>query len=540
MRKFHYIFFGFLFVFISIRCKESSSTDLQGKSDSILESKLPLSSFATPDKLYPDLFVDVQMSNLFPDSKTFVDCTAKKSAEDINNAYASEKSKSDFDLTSFVNTYFDVPALVSSDFKSDLSRTAEEHVEALWPVLKRESDKSNTGSTLIALPHPYIVPGGRFREVYYWDSYFTMLGLVESGEYELIENMLDNFAHLIKTVGHIPNGNRVYYKTRSQPPFFAQMVKLYAEEKGNQVYSRYADALQGEYDFWMDGADQVSKGEAIKHVVHTDYGMLNRYFDLGTTPRQESYSEDYDLVNQANGGDKMYRDLRSGAESGWDYSSRWFADGQHMHTIETTDIIPVDLNALLYGLEEILHDNVITDVAQRDALKSSMENRKKFIQEICFASDWSIQDYNWKTKKVTGIRSLAMVYPLFFKMISDEDAQKVAKYVESYFLRDGGVVTTLHTTGQQWDAPNGWAPLQWMTIIGLDNYGHKELAVEIAQRWTKLNEKVYKNTGKFVEKYNVEDMTLTAGGGEYPVQDGFGWSNGVYLALKTYIKERKE
>jgi alpha,alpha-trehalase len=128
-----------------------------------------------------------------------------------------------------------------------------------------------------------------------------------------------------------------------------------------------------------------------------------------------------------------------------------------------------------------------------------------------------------------------MVYPLFFKMTDQAQADGIASYIEKHFLKPGGVVTTLYNTRQQWDAPNGWAPLQWMTIIGLENYGHKKLARTIAERWVTLNEKVYANTGKFVEKYNVEDMTLDAGGGEYPVQDGFGWSNGVYLALKAYL-----
>ena len=123
-------------------------------------------------------------------------------------------------------------------------------------------------------------------------------------------------------------------------------------------------------------------------------------------------------------------------------------------------------------------------------------------------------------------------------MASQEQADKVASYIEKYFLKPGGVVTTLYHTGQQWDAPNGWAPLQWMTIKGLENYGHHHLAKTIAERWVAINEKVYVNTGKFVEKYNVEDMTLDAGGGEYPVQDEFGWSNGVYLALKSYLNEK--
>ena len=128
-----------------------------------------------------------------------------------------------------------------------------------------------------------------------------------------------------------------------------------------------------------------------------------------------------------------------------------------------------------------------------------------------------------------------MTYPLFFGMSSQAQADEVANYIKAHFLKPGGVVTTLYHTGQQWDAPNGWAPLQWMTVVGLEKYGHKELAITIAERWVSLNERVYSNTGKFVEKYNVEDMTLVAGGGEYPVQDGFGWSNGVYLALKAYV-----
>ncbi|MGC1516404.1 MAG: trehalase family glycosidase, partial [Maribacter sp.] len=132
----------------------------------------------------------------------------------------------------------------------------------------------------------------------------------------------------------------------------------------------------------------------------------------------------------------------------------------------------------------------------------------------------------------------AMVYPLFFKMSTQNEADRIAAYIERYFLHPGGLPATLNHSGQQWDAPNGWAPLQWMAVKGLENYGHSTLAISIAERWVALNEKVYKNTGKFVEKYNVEDMALEAGGGEYPVQDGFGWSNGVYLALKAYVREQ--
>ena len=530
-----YIFLLLSVSLIGCKTETARKVDTSSSSDDVNKSEIQV--LKTPDALLGELFMEVQLNEVFPDGKTFVDCTAKYPPQTIVEKYISQKSSSDFDLRAFVLENFEIPASISSDFKTDPNRTASEHVNALWPVLKRESDTYKEGSTLIPLPKPYVVPGGRFREVYYWDSYFTMLGLVESGEFGLIEDMLDNFAHLIRTVGHIPNGNRTYYITRSQPPFFSQMVGLLAAHKGDAVYKKYKGALKKEYEFWMEGSE--ANDTAIKHCVGTPLGVMNRFYDLGNTPRQESYREDYTQVQTVGGGTKMYRDLRAGAESGWDFSSRWFADGASIETIETTDIIPVDLNALLFGLEEVLIKCFADDPAYVAALKSSMEIRKAFLNEYCWNEIEGVYaDFNWVDQKQTSVKSLAMVYPLFFRMSDQTQADAVAKYIKEHFLKPGGVVSTLYHTGQQWDAPNGWAPLQWMTIVGLENYGHKELAKTIAERWVKLNERVYVNTGKFVEKYNVEDMSLDAGGGEYPVQDGFGWSNGVYLALKAHLEEK--
>ncbi|MEO1012064.1 MAG: alpha,alpha-trehalase TreF [Bacteroidota bacterium] len=526
-------YLGIFFAILFLSCRTETKTETS--------SPIAIDSAATlvlqaPDQLLGPLFKDVQLGEVFEDGKTFVDCTAKFPYPVITEKYAQQKEQPNFDLKAFVLEHFEVPPSISSDFKSDPGRSPKEHVEALWPVLTRESDSAQAGSTLIALPKPYIVPGGRFREVYYWDSYFTMLGLVESKKFSLIEDMLDNFAHLIHTVGHIPNGNRSYYITRSQPPFFAQMVNLLADHKGEAVYTKYKDALKKEYEFWMDG--QTAKERPIKHCVNTPSGIMNRYYDLADIPRQESYREDYTLVQDVDGGARMYRDLRAGAESGWDYSSRWFADGKTMATIETTDIIPVDLNALLYGMEGVLTKAFANNPAFVAALKTQMKVRKEFLDTYSWnPKDKIYEDFNWASQKRTGIKSLAMVYPLFFGMADQEQADAVAQYLKFHFLKSGGVLTTLNHSGQQWDAPNGWAPLQWMTIKGLENYGHSKLARTIAERWVALNEKVYANTGKFVEKYNVEDMTLEAGGGEYPVQDGFGWSNGVYLALKAYLEK---
>jgi len=491
-----------------------------------------------PDQRFGELFAEVQLAQLFPDGKTFVDCAPKIPAADIIAAYELQKGASDFDLKAFVDEYFDMPTQYDSGFQSDTSRTVDEHINLLWDVLTREPAQADVGS-LIPLPKPYIVPGGRFREVYYWDSYFTMLGLQVAGKVEMIENMVDNFAYLIDTIGFIPNGNRTYYKTRSQPPFFAAMVQLLADEKGKEVLPQYLPQLVKEYAFWMNNATQVSAANPTQqHVVRLkDGAILNRYWDRGTTPRPESYREDVETA-EASGRpvEEVYRDLRAGAASGWDYSSRWFEDGMDISTIQTTSIIPVDLNALLYQLELTLSrayeldgdDEKANIYDQRAGLRRDALIRYCWNEELGF-----FFDYNFRQDRQMNVVSVAGVYPMFFNMVDQDQAKAIATVITAQLLEVGGVVSTVNNTGQQWDAPNGWAPLQWITIKGLRNYGHTGLADTISQRWIKLNTRVYRNTGKMVEKYNVMDMSLSAGGGEYPLQDGFGWSNGVLLTLMS-------
>src|SRR2546422_1536000 len=164
------------------------------------------------------LFQDVQLSGIFADSKTFVDARPLLAPAEIAARYAAGRTAAGFSLQAFVAQHFELPRPVGEGFHTDTSQTMEAHIRALWPVLTRRPDTVDPRSSLIPLPNPYVVPGGRFREVYYWDSYFTMLGLIASGRTDLVKSMLDNFAHLIGTVGHIPNGNRTYYLSRSQPP----------------------------------------------------------------------------------------------------------------------------------------------------------------------------------------------------------------------------------------------------------------------------------------------------------------------------------
>ena len=520
------------------------------------ENKFP----ATPDVIYGQLFIDVQLQQILPDGKTFVDCTPKKNVADILTEYNAQKGDG-FNLKNFVLTNFNMPDTPrASSFKAE--KNVELHIKKLWPILKRNADLMQvSANSILPLPYPYIVPGGRFREIYYWDSYFTMLGLKESGEVQMMENMVKNFAYLINTYGHIPNGNRSYYLSRSQPPFFCLMIDLLATVKGNQVYKTYLPAMQKEYDYWMEGASFLKAEQASKRVVKMPNGaIMNRYWDTEQTPRQESYKQDFETAESAalllamrikvasaealknileNKKAETYSNLRAGACSGWDFSSRWFEDSATLNTIQTTHIIPVDLNCLLYSAERSLSKAYNYNKAYNKAERFNLlaQKRKIAIHNYCWSSKKGFfYDYNFATKQQTNGINAAAFYPLFVNLASTTQAKAVAKMAKIKLLKPGGLVTTTVNTGQQWDAPNGWAPLQWVAVKGLSNYKQNLLAKDIAQKWLAINDKVYKNTGKMMEKYNVVNVSLSAGGGEYPSQDGFGWTNGVYLALNKYYK----
>ena len=482
------------------------------------------------------LYEDVQLSGIFSDSKFFVDCTPKFDINEILQAYAATKQTADFDLYNFIEKYFDFPPAQESSYQS-ANKPIGEHLQALWDELTRQP--TTASGTLIQLPHPYIVPGGRFREIYYWDSYFTMLGLLESGRIDLIEQMVKNFASLIDRFGFIPNGNRTYYLGRSQPPFFALMVSVLMDGKGVQVLEQYLPQLEKEYAFWMDGADRLdADNNTHRRVVRLFNGtVLNRYWDDKEGPRPEAYTEDLHIASLASHDkEKVYKHIRAAAESGWDFSSRWFADPQKMETIETTAIIPVDLNCLLYYLEVSISMGYFNmgDTAKGKMMQQKAERRKAAIRYFFWNQEEGyFFDYHFVNRIHTKSKTLAGTFPVFFHICDLEEAKEVATYVEQHFLKSGGLVTTTETTGQQWDAPNGWAPLQWITYKGLSQHGFTDIAHKIKTNWCSLNEKTYEQTGKMMEKYNVEDITIAAGGGEYPNQDGFGWTNGVFLGLTT-------
>ena len=499
-------------------------------------------SNACPEEIYGNLFHDVQNSGIFEDSKTFADAIPLEDPLLIIEQYHQEKDRPDFDLEKFVERCFRMPTHIKSTFEPDKTGSVTEHVERLWTVLTRQPEDQERGGSLIPIPHPYVVPGGRFREIYYWDSYFTMLGLKESNETELIGHMIDNFAYLIDTFGFIPTANRTYYLTRSQPPFFALMVSLSSEINGKEILVKYLPQMQREYDYWMDHGDQKEPFLAHRrHVTLPDGHVLNRYWDDKATPRPESYIEDVELGHKAASEhglseEETYRHIRAAAESGWDFSSRWFADESDFSTVHTTDILPVDLNCLMYFLEKTLSEAYLLndDPENYNTYAEKARNRAEAIQTY-FWDDRKkyYMDYDFKKKDFTKAVTLAGTFPLFFNLVSKHQSHYMQNYIRLNFLKSGGLRTTTVRSGQQWDAPNGWAPLQWITYKGLRNYNFHQTADDLSAEWLGMLEKEFKYTGRMLEKYNVSDTNLTAGGGEYANQEGFGWTNAVYLRMKN-------
>jgi alpha,alpha-trehalase len=497
------------------------------------------------------LFHDVQMAAIFPDSKTFADAHARHAPAEIVARYAASRGAAGFDLKQFVNENFEIPSAPAGDAAdAGAKMEMEDHIRALWPLLIRQPDPKDPRSTLIPLPNPYVVPGGRFREVYYWDSYFTMLGLIASGRTDLVRHMLDNFAYLIRTVGHIPNGNRTYYLGRSQPPYFAAMVRLYANATNARQALVYLDALESEHAFWMDGADRLAPGTAYRRVVKLRGGaVLNRYWDDIPEPRPESYREDYSLGQRVADADRdaLYRNFRASAESGWDFSSRWMRDPKDLRTLETTSLVAIDLNSLLYENERMIASlrrlrATRDDAAVAERFERAAEQRKRDLLAAAYDSvEGFFFDVRWATgERVTDRPTLAAAAPLYFGLATAEQGRAVAARLQRDFLKSGGFVTTGFTTGQQWDAPNGWPPLEWLTIEGVRRYRAIDVANTARERWLALNRRTYAATGKMTEKYDVVDPQRRAGGGEYPTQDGFGWTNGVALALSAQIAADKK
>ncbi|ARW17479.1 Alpha,alpha-trehalase [Komagataeibacter europaeus] len=494
-----------------------------------------------PSIVLDGLFQAIGEAHIYTDAKTAADAIPDEAPADLLAEYNVAKLRPDFSLKDFVARHFTLPERKTVSYQRSPDENVRDYINGMWEVLSRPPDTQVAYSSQLPLPYTYVVPGGRFSELYYWDSYFTMIGLYENQKIDLMRDMVRDMASMIDRYGHIPNGSRTYYLSRSQVPFFSLMVDLLAMHDGQVAYTTFLPELQAEYDYWMDGQDSVPPGGAYRHVVRLPDGtLMNRHWDDMDTPRDESYPQD--IATAAHSGrpkEEVYRDLRAGSETGWDFSSRWLADGHTLSTIHTTDLLTVELNCMIPHLEQTLaHAYDLKGNKDAAARYNRLaQERIDAVQRILWDERRAaFIDYDWKKGESTSILSGATVVPLFMQMATPEQAKAVSETVRKNLLKVGGLIATERSgSGQQWDSPNGWAPLQWMAVKGLNQYGYDALASDIAARWMGRVIGTYEKSGVLLEKYDVVNPFISPkggkGGGEYPMQIGFGWTNGTLLGL---------
>ncbi|TKR64639.1 hypothetical protein L596_025136 [Steinernema carpocapsae] len=512
----------------------------------------------------------VQSQNLFQDCKHFVDMPLKCDAEIALNKWQLICQTGVPDATAlriFIEEHFDSPGGELEDHEpTDFNLNAEklsgivdqnyrhwaQELHRKWPTLCRKvSEKVHASPnrySLIALPKPFVVPGGRFREMYYWDSFFTIKGLLVSGMYATARGMIENMGHLIDQYGYVPNGNRIYYLNRSQPPLLTWCVHEYFKSTNDTDFVKSAlPWLEKEFEFFRTN-------RAIQHTGWKSH--LYRYHVVAQAPRPESWREDFESaehISEVSEKHRLWGDIAAAAESGRDFSSRWFThDGPmagKMGSTRTSEIIPVDLNAIICGNLRMMGEMFQTVGDTEKALKAFTEY--EIMREAIHQVFWNEAcgcwfDYDIKTNMHVNIYFDTNFFPLFTGCTHEGfDSGVVAQYLSEAGVLSfpGGLPSSLISSGQQWDFPNAWAPTTWVVINGLRNNGQQELAKTIADKWIRKNYIMWLNSGgRMFEKYNVESQCFktAGGGGEYELQEGFGWTNGVILdLLHTYKTELK-
>eukprot|EP00105_Crassostrea_gigas_P029350 XP_011451277.1 PREDICTED: trehalase [Crassostrea gigas] len=517
-----------------------------------------------------DLLDIIQRMRLFNDSKTFVDMSLKQSPEEVLSAFNNlSKPISEAQGRKFVDDHFSgpgdefqpwkptdlprMPAIMNHikdpllrGFAWDLCRTWKDLGRKIKIDVKLNPDRYS----LVYLPNPFIVPGGRFRETYYWDTYWVVKGLLLCEMTDTVKGMLENFAFMIQRFGFIPNGGRVYYSRRSQPPFFIPMMyDYYMATKNLTFVQSHLPAMETEYAFWMTNRSvSVQRGD----VTH----ILNRYASSVNSPRPESYSEDLKTASSTNNSSarrQLYQNLVSAAESGWDFSSRWFSrdpgTNLTLDTTRTTNILPVDLNSVLCMNEHILSElfNLTGNQEKGKNYSKNWQRRQAAIFNVLWNPTKRVwQDLDIAANSHRDYFYASNILPLFASCTGKNETQtekSVLTYLQNLGVLQfaGGFPTSLETTGQQWDLPNGWPPLQHMAIWGMSQSQNQQLKAEafsLANKSIVSNWIAWNRSRNMYEKYSTNISGEGGSGGEYGVQEGFGWSNGVVLELLSMYGDR--
>ncbi|KAI9556421.1 hypothetical protein GHT06_016209 [Daphnia sinensis] len=529
----------------------------------------------SPIYCHGPLLHTVQMAKIYHDSKTFVDKKLRFDPDLVAANFSqlmdlTHNKPSQNDLIIFISQHFesegsefqpwdpsdwlDDPSFLKKISNQQLRNWGKE-LHGAWKFLGRQIKDDVRDHpelySMIYVPNPFIIPGGRFREIYYWDSYWIVQGLLLSQMNHTVRGMLENFLQMVDVYGLVPNGGRIYYQQRSQPPMLIPMVDRYINATGDVDFlNGRLHLLEKEFQFWLTNRTVSVKG-------HT----LARFNSETDGPRPESYMEDFHSSAHMSESDRQefYVNMKSGAESGWDFSSRWFiAEGGHnegnLSHISTRDIIPVDLNAFVCMNARILSE-MFRKVGDEDKARLYHDKYvewKTAIQQVLWNEEQGIWlDYDISNNVQRSYFYASNIAPLWAgcwdptPTAVDAVVHKVIDYLEKSQSTKfaGGIPTSMLQTGQQWDFPNGWPPLQHMLVVGLENTGDpraKALAFKLAQKWLINNYDAYQQSmpNAMFEKYDVTVVGLPGGGGEYDVQLGFGWTNGVIMDFLNIYGDR--
>lgn len=509
----------------------------------------------------------VQSAKLFTDDKHFVDMDMQVSPDVILDRFQKLVSLAPGgqvprdQLWQFVNTSFNPPGQefepwTPQDWHSDpkiLSKISDGNLRSwatklhmLWKSLGRKiKEEVKTSPELhsqIYVPNPVVVPGGRFREFYYWDSYWVINGLLLSEMPNTAKGMIENFLDLVNRFGLIPNGGRVYYLRRSQPPFLTLMMESYInDQKDTAFLQKNIHLLEKEYEFWMTNRSLEIEINKINYT-------LNRYNVQVGEPRPESYTDDLELAAHLSEGARqtLFAELKTAAESGWDFSSRWFvgsSPGQTKATLtdtRTSTTVPVDLNAILCRVEWLLADfhSMLGNTVEAQKYQNVRDQRKEAIHAVLWDDPMGVWlDFDLQTRTRRNAFYPSNLSPLWADCMADLSVvERAVQYLENSnaLSYKNGLPTSMEASGQQWDLPNAWPPLQHMVIEGLaksNSSQGRDIAFQLAQHWIRSNYAAFEKYNAMFEKYDVSGDGKPGGGGEYEVQEGFGWTNGVALQL---------
>ncbi|KAL7934590.1 glycoside hydrolase family 37 protein [Trichoderma chlorosporum] len=601
----------------------------------------------SPIYCHGDILREVELAHPFSDSKTFVDMPAKRPLSEIQAAFDKLKKPltNDSSLQTFLSTYFadaggelvEVPRSTLGTNPTFLSKINDTVIRQfvskvidIWPDLTRRysgsavSNCSSCPSSFIPVNRTFVVAGGRFREPYYWDSYWIIEGLLRTGGafVGIAKNTIDNFCDFVERFGFVPNGARLYYLNRSQPPLLSQMVRIYIQHTNDtSILQRALPLLVKEHEFW-------TTNRTVDVKIGNKTYVLQQYAVQNTQPRPESFLEDYVTANNrsyysasgiiypetkhlnATQMEDLYANLASGAESGNDYTSRWLANPADamrdvyfpLRSLNNKEIVPVDLNSILYG-NELAISRFYSQTGNRTAARAwsaLAANRSASIQAVFWNETlFSYFDYNLtsssqniyvpldkdalaidKRTAAPGEQVLFHVgqfYPLWtgaapaYLKNNPYAVTRIFERVSDYLnARPGGIPASNVNTGQQWDQPNVWPPHMHILMESLNSVpatftasdpayqGVRQLALQLGQRYLdftfctwratggstsetpKLQGLTSQDVGIMFEKYDDNSTNAAGGGGEYEVVEGFGWTNGVLLwAADTFGNQLK-